>query len=298
MTQTATLASEFETHRGTLFGLAYRMLGSAVEAEDVVQDTYLRVNAAADEPRDLRAYAVTIATRLCLDQLKSARKQRETYIGPWLPEPIRTSEEMFRDTPEGVISAEESISLAFLVLLESLGPVERAVFLLRDVFDYDYDQIATTVGRSEANCRQILRRARLAVDERRPRFVPTREQQRAMTLRFIAAASDGDMSPLLAMLADDVTAWSDGGGKVTAALNPIHGKDRVFRFIEGTGRKQRVASIDVIDINGRPGIVFRSHRGRIQHVLQLVLCDGLIEGIYIIANPDKLGALAAVSTIA
>jgi RNA polymerase sigma-70 factor (ECF subfamily) len=293
MTHTPALDTAFEGQRGTLFGLAYRMLGSAAEAEDIVQETYLRLRSAHEEPRDVRAFAVTVATRLCLDQLKSARAQRESYIGPWLPEPIRTTEEMFRETPEGAVSAEESISLAFLVLLESLGPVERAVFLLRDVFDYDYGEIATTVGRSEGNCRQILRRARLAVDERRPRFVPTREQHRAMTLRFIAAAAEGDMSPLLAMLADDVTAWSDGGGKVAAALNPIVGKDRVFRFLQGVRRKEPVASIDVADINGQPGIIFRARNGKSSNVLQLGLRDGLIAAIYIIGNPDKLAAIAA-----
>lgn len=298
MTQTATLATEFEAHRGRLFGLAYRMLGSATEAEDIVQETYLRLSTAKDDPRDLGAYAFTVATRLCLDQLKSAQKHRETYVGPWLPEPIRTTEEMFRDSPEGAISAEESISFAFLVILENLSPVERAVFLLRDVFDYEYGEIATTVGRSEANCRQILRRARLAVDERRPRFVPTREQQRAMTLRFIAAAAEGDMTPLLALLADDVTAWSDGGGKVPAAINPVHGKDRVFRFIGGTRLKQPVVSIEVADLNGKPGIIFRGHRGGIVHVLQLALRDGFIEGIYIIRNPEKLAAVGEALPVA
>lgn len=293
MTQTAPLETAFEGQRGTLFGLAYRMLGSAAEAEDIVQETYLRLRSAREEPRDLRAYVVTIATRLCLDHLKSARAQREQYVGPWLPEPIRTTKEMFRETPEGAVSAEESISLAFLVLLESLGPVERAVFLLRDVFDYDYGEIAAMVDRSEANCRQILKRARLAVDERRPRFVPTREQQRGMTLRFIAAAAEGDMSPLLAMLADDVTAWSDGGGKVAAALNPVQGKDRVFRFLDGVRRKEPVGAIDVAEINGQPGVIFRSPGGRISNVLQLELRDGLISGIYIIRNPDKLASIAA-----
>jgi RNA polymerase sigma-70 factor (ECF subfamily) len=293
MTQTAALDTAFEAQRGTLFGLAYRMLGSAAEAEDIVQDTYVRLQSASDEPRDLRAYVVTIATRLCLDQLKSARAKRESYVGPWLPEPIRTSEEMFRATPEGAVSAEESISLAFLVLLESLGPVERAVFLLRDVFDYEYSEIAAMVGRSETNCRQVLRRARQAVDERRPRFVPTREQQRAMTLRFIAAATEGDMSPLLEMLTEDVTVWSDGGGKVPAATRPVRGRDHVLRLFGGFGRKEPVGGIEAAEINGQPGVIFRSPGGRVSNVLQFDLQDGLIGTIYIIRNPDKLIRVAS-----
>jgi RNA polymerase sigma-70 factor (ECF subfamily) len=198
---------------------------------------------------------------------------------------------MFRNTPEGRVSAEESISLAFLVLMESLNPVERAVFLLRDVFDYDYREIAGMVGKSEPNCRQILKRAREAVEERRPRFVPTHEQQRAMTLKFMEAAGAGDMSPLIDLLAEDVIAWSDGGGKVAAAINPVVGRDRVFRFLAGVRRKDPPENVQLVEVNGAPALAYYNGRGRVLNILQLRIREDLIDAVYVVRNPEKLSAM-------
>lgn len=283
----------FEAHRRLLFGIAYRMVGSAVEAEDLVQETYLRMRSAGETSvANTRAYLVTILTRLCLDHLKSARRQRELYPGPWLPEPLPTADLQLPGTPEARIDAEESISLAFLVLLETLGPVERAVLLLRDVFDYGYDEVASIVGRNEPACRQILRRARKRIDDRRPRYRPSQRERDELTQQFILAAGSGDMDGLLRLLARDVVVWSDGGGKVAAALNPVAGAERVARFILGVTAKEQPKRAEVSDVNGAPALI-TGGRTRVYSVLQLEAdAEGRICAIRIVRNPEKLSRFA------
>jgi RNA polymerase sigma-70 factor (ECF subfamily) len=225
----------FDGYRPLLFSIAYRMLGGVMDAEDVVQEAYLRWRGASEgEVRSPRAYLSAVVTRLCIDHLRSARVRREEYVGPWLPEPLPTGPGSDDAGPAGL---DESLSMAFLVLLESLTPTERAVFLLREVFDYDYAEVSHIVGKSEANCRQIARRARESVAARRPRFEHSPEQQERLMRQFLRACTTGDMPALLELLADDVTLWSDGGGKARAALNPIHGPDRVARFFLGVLQK-------------------------------------------------------------
>ncbi len=289
----------FEAHRPLLFGVAYRMLGSASEAEDMVQETYLRAAGAGESAlRNPAGYLVTIVTRLCIDQLKSARRQRETYVGPWLPEPLPTADLALWASAEARVTAEESISFAFLVLLESLGPVERAVFLLRDVFDYGYDEVAAMVGRTEPGCRQILRRAHQRIDERRPRYHPSKHQREEITLRFLHAVGTGDMQALLALLASDVTAWSDGGGKVAAAVNPIFGADRVARFMLGIRAKlpptpsEMVEVVEMVEMNGQPALS-TTINGRMYALLQLEVNElGQVSAVNMIRNPDKMRRFA------
>lgn len=283
----------FEAHRPLLFGVAYRMLGSAVEAEDMVQETYLRAaNSDEQSLRNPAGYLVTIVTRLCMDQLKSARRQRETYIGPWLPEPLPTAQLALPPAPEARVTAEESISLAFLVLLESLGPLERAVFLLRDVFDYSYDEVATMVGRTSPGCRQIVHRARQRIEKRRPRYHPSKREREEITLRFLHAAGTGDMHALLALLASDVTAWSDGGGKVAAAVNPVVGAERVAKFILGVTAKLPPTAAEIVELNGQPAMR-ATFRGKVHSLLQLELNEaGQVSAIHIIRNPDKMRRFA------
>lgn len=289
--------SVFDRHRPLLFSIAYRMLGSVMEAEDVVQEAFLRWERAdGSEVRSPRAYLSTVVTRLCMDQLRSARMRREEYVGPWLPEPLPTGTELApeSDTAEAAI-LDESLSMAFLVLLESLSPVERAVFLLREVFDYDYTEVSSIVGKSEANCRQISHRAQAAVAARRPRFAASREREEDLTRRFVEVCAGGDMKGLLGLLSDDITLWSDGGGRVRAALNPIQGPDRVSRFLFGIlGKTSPGFAIRQTSINGRPGIVGyvdESPTG----VVTLDIAEDHIQAIRIVVNPEKLRAVPALS---
>jgi RNA polymerase sigma-70 factor, ECF subfamily len=287
----------FEEQRPLLFGVAYRMLGSAMEAEDIVQEAFLRARTVDTAGlRSLSSYLVTIVTRLCLDHLKSAHAQREQYVGPWLPEPIRTGSDAPAGSPESAVTAKESISFAFLVLLESLGPIERAVFLLREVFDYGYDEVAAMVGRTEVACRQTFKRAKQHLDERRPRFQPTAQQRQRLTEHFLLAVGAGDMQGLLGLLADDITVWSDGGGKAAAAINPIHGPDRVARFFFGITRKEahllQVGSVAIEEINGGPATVFRGPHGGVWSVLFIEMeKDGRVSELRLVRNPDKLRRL-------
>src|SRR5436305_5443299 len=217
----------FNQYRALLFSIAYRMLGSATDAEDIVQEAFLRWLQASDEEiQSPKAFLSTVVTRLCIDQLRSARAQREQYVGPWLPEPIPTGQR--QDLTETAVLA-ESLSFAFLVMLESLGPLERAVFLLREVFDYDYSEIAAIVGKSEANCRQVLHRAHQHLGQRRPRYDVSHEQQERITSQFMHATTSGDMQGLLNLLTDDIVFTADSGGKVRAGLKPVHGPDKVAR---------------------------------------------------------------------
>src|SRR3712207_1369205 len=245
---------DFERYRSLLFSIAYRMLSSATDAEDIVQEAYLRWREAPEaEVRSPKSYLSAVVTRLSIDRLRSARAWREEYVGPWLPEPLVTQgAEEVADS----IELDESLSMAFLVLLESLNPVERAVFLLREVFNYDYGEISRIVERSEDNCRQIARRARQSVAARRPRFEHSPEQKERLTERFVEACMSGRMQGLVGLLSEEVTLWSDGGGKVPAAPYPIHGPERVARFLLGVLRTVPPGfSARPVRINGRPGVV-------------------------------------------
>lgn len=274
--------------RGSLFGVAYRMLGSATEAEDIVQDAYIRWSRRGqDDVERPIAYLTTMVTRLCIDQLRSARSRRETYKGPWLPEPVEVG------APEPGESAElaDSLSLAFLVLLEELQPVERAAFLLHDVFDYRYDEIAAIIDRKEAACRQLVSRARHRVDAPRRRFDPDRARGRELTRRFLVACATGDLEELLSMLSHDVTVWTDGGGKVRAALRPVTGPHRATRFLLSVARRLPAGvSARELDLNGQPGMVFEDE-GQVIMALSLDISDDRIVDIRVMSNPDKLVAL-------
>jgi RNA polymerase sigma-70 factor (ECF subfamily) len=277
---------EFQSYRPLLFSIAYRMLGSASEAEDVVQDSYLRYRSAPPgEVRSAKAYLSTIVTRLCLDQLKSARARREQYIGPWLPEPLLTVD----DPPElRTVELRESVAPAFLVLLESLTPQERAVFLLREVFEYGYDEIAAMLALSAANCRQIFHRAQRQVAERRPRFEPAPEAQRRLVERFLVACRDGDMAALTAVLAEDIVAWSDGGGKVSAARNPIRGREHVARYLLGQLQKARAGlRYELAEVNGLPAVL-TFDGATLVYVATFELSGGAVHGLHSVLNPDKL----------
>ncbi|MBA3610996.1 MAG: RNA polymerase sigma-70 factor [Rubrobacter sp.] len=283
----------FDRHRILLFSIAYRMLGSVMEAEDVVQEAFVRWERADDsDVRSPRAYLSTVVTRLCLDQLGSARARREEYVGPWLPEPLPTDTES--DIAETTV-LHESISMAFLVLLESLSPLERAVFLLREVFDYDYPEVSRIVGKSEANCRQIARRARGFVSSRRPRFESLSAKGEQLVGRFVEACQSGDLDGLLGLLSADVTLYSDGGGKTRAALNPIHGPGRTARFLLGIlGKVPPGFTTRIVRINGGPGVVGYVHEQPMS-VVTLDAASGEIHNIRIVVNPEKLGAIPSLT---
>jgi RNA polymerase sigma-70 factor (ECF subfamily) len=279
----------FETYRPMLFAIAYRMLGSAMEAEDIVQDAYLRYRSTPPESiQSPKAFLGTIVTRLCLNQLESARAKRETYIGPWLPEPLVTSGAT--TTPANQVMAQESISMAFLVLLENLTPLERAVFLLREVFDYEYAEIAEIVGKEEAACRQLFSRAKKHLAEHRPRFKASPEAHQQMIARFMQAVSSGELEGLMNLLAEDVTLWADGGGKARgAATRPLHGREPVATLLLATTRLVQLesASFDFADINGEPGVILRE-QGKPLVVMTFEVGGGLIRALRFVANPDKL----------
>ena len=280
----------YNQYRPLLFSIAYRMLGSVMDAEDAVQEAFVRWRRAPEaEVRSPKAYLSAVVTRLCIDRLRSARKRREEYVGPWLPEPL--PDERAPDVAENVV-LEESVSMAFLVLLESLTPVERAVFLLREVFDYDYAEVARIVGKSETNCRQISHRARAAVSARRPRFERSPEEEERLTNGFLQACSAGDMDGLVALLSEGVTLWSDGGGKTRAARNPIHGATNVARFFSGILNKVPPGlSVRRASINGRPGFVGYFGDGSPQSVTTFGFEEGRIAEIRLVVNPDKLGTV-------
>lgn len=282
----------YTRHRPLLFSIAYRMLGSAADAEDIVQEAFLRWQGANEsEVRAPRQFLSTVVTRLCIDRLRSAQARREVYVGPWLPEPLLTAQ-----MPEMTSSVElaESLSFAFLVLLESLSPVERAVFLLREVFDYSYPEIAAIVGKSEANCRQMVRRANQHIRERRPRFQVSREKQEELTERFIQVCAGGDLQGLISMLSEDATLTSDGGGKVQAARNVLHGASNVARFLFGVLQNKlppgAVLTTELAEVNGRPGVIAYLD-GELNSILTLDCAGDRVAGINIVLNPDKLTAL-------
>ncbi len=275
---------QFEEYRALLFSIAYRMLGSAMEAEDAVQESYLRYMATdVDVIQSPKAFLSTIITRICLDQLKSARVRREEYIGPWLPEPLLTA-----DSPDELLAKHESIAFAFLVLLETLSPVERAVFLLREVFEYDYGEIAHIVEKSETNCRQLYSRARRYIQERRPRFDATPDQQQRLLASFIAALSEGSVENVTNLLAEDVQLWSDGGGKASAATRPLFGREIVTRFLVGIGRNPPPnTTIATAEINGAPALLIYLD-GELIGVCNLLCGETTIQEVRFVRNPDKL----------
>ncbi len=281
----------FETYRSYLFGIAYRMLGSAMDAEDMVQETYLRYQTTQPETiLSLKAFLTTIITRLCMDQLQLARRKREQYLGPWLPEPVLTMQAPDLTNVEEYVDTFESISLAFLVLLEQLQPIERAVFLLREVFEYDYAEIATFLGKSEAACRQWFSRAKKHLADHRPRFPVSPETQRQLLISFHQAVQSGEMNALMNLLAEDVTFWSDGGGHVKgAATRPISGRVAVARFSLGAGRRYLSENYrtEVEEVNGQLALVTRAN-DRVYSVLAIEVEAQQIRSIRIVVNPEKL----------
>src|SRR5919106_3375765 len=271
--------------RSYLFAIAYRMLGSVADAEDVVQDAFLRYHEAEVEADSPKAYLATVATRLAIDRLRSARARREVYPGQWLPEPIVGDEEVRH------AETADSLSLAFLPLLERLSPVERAVFLLREVFDYPYDEVAAVVGKSPENCRQILARARRHVEEGRHRFDVSREERDEVARRFLAAWEDGDTDGLVELLAADVTVYGDGGGKAPSVPVPLVGAERVAKALIGWGRLAREQGLahHPATVNGQPGVVFDDPDGRATWVAELEIAEGVVVAVRSVLNPDKLG---------
>lgn len=278
--------SRFEDHRRLLFGIAYRMLGSVADAQDMVQESYLRWQQAGDEAiRSPRAWLTTVITRLCINHFQLARVKRETYVGQWLPEPL--VDEHAAD-PADASNLADSLSLAFLVLLETLNPTERAVFILREGFGCEFPDIARIVEKSEPNCRQILARARKHIDERRPRFEATRTDAEKLVPSFLLALKTGDLDGMLSRLAENVVLVADGGDKPGALLRPLQGAEPVARAMLHAARKHGLAGeIRPANINGLPGIV-RFENGRALAVLAFGIVAGRIQSVFVISNPEKL----------
>ena len=279
-----------EELRPYLFSIAYRMLGSVAEAEDVVQDAFVRYAEVDAEPESPKAYLATVTTRLAIDHLRSARARREVYPGEWLPEPI-VDDEAARHAETA-----DTLSLAFLHLLEKLSPVERAVFLLREVFDYPYDEVGRIVGKSPENCRQILARAHRHIEEGRRRFEVSREEREEVARRFLAAWEEGETETLIELLAPDATMYGDGGGKAPAVPVPLVGAERVAKALIGWGRQatERGIAHRRADVNGGPGLVFYGPDQRALWVASLEIADGVVVAVRSVLNPDKLTHLAAV----
>ncbi|WP_369034423.1 RNA polymerase sigma-70 factor [Streptomyces adonidis] len=282
-------------HRRLLFATAYRMLGTVTDAEDVLQDTWLSWSTAdRDAIRHPKAYLVRTVTNLSLNRLTSARATRETYVGPWLPEPLLTSPDIAVET-----ELADSVSTAMLVVLETLSPVERAVFLLREVFGYSHAEIAETLDRPEPTVRQIAHRAREHVQARRPRFDADQTRRRQVTTRFLAACAGGDLNAVMELLAPEVTAWSDGGGKVTAARRPLHGTDRVARWLMGFLAKPELAALTMESavINGELGVI-ATLDGHTVGALSFDLLNGRIQNLRFQVNPEKLSGLTPDNSLA
>jgi RNA polymerase sigma-70 factor (ECF subfamily) len=279
----------YEELQGMLFSMAYRMIGRVSEAEDIVQEAFLRFHRASQdvEIESPRAFLSTVTTRLAIDHLRSARVRRETYVGPWIPEPLLTD-----SAPDAGQHAEiaDSLSLAFLALLERLTPVERAVFLLHDVFDYGYEEIAEIVGKGADNCRQLAVRARRHVEERRARFDVSDAGKDELTRRFFAACEEGDTDELIQLLADDVVFFGDGGGKGRGLPHPVHGSDKVRRLLLGffATRREIDARLEFTTVNDQPGVVVFDADDRLINVMTLDTGDGVVRAIYSVINPDKL----------
>jgi len=284
----------FDQHRSLLFSVAYRMLGTVADAEDMLQETFIRWQQAGEEEiRSPRAFLITIISRLCINHLQSARVRREEYIGQWLPEPIVTDP---ANDPLNIIRVDESLSMAFLILMERLTPVERAVFLLRDVFEYEYAEIAAILGQSEVNCRQILRRSRQHVSAMRPRFKVSAQKKSELLERFLRATASGDVNQLIAVLADDAVLHSDGGGKAVAVPNLIHGSDAVARAIVRSMSKlvPKNLVLRMAQINGNPGVITYLE-GRPFSVFTIDGTAEQVRAVYVVTNPEKLSHLPPLS---
>jgi len=287
--------------RPASFAIAYRMLGSVADAEDVVQEALLRVHRALEAGEQIespRAFVATITTRLAIDELRSARARRERYVGEWLPEPILTDS---RDDPAQHAEIADSLSIAMLVLLETLSPEQRAVLLLRDVFDYGYGEIAQIIGKNEDNVRQLASRARSHVDAGRPRFQSSREQRDELARRFFAAATQGDLAGLEALLAHDVVLTGDGGGKVPALGHPVAGRARVAQTLMSwirLGSRVLGSSMREVEVNGMPGALLLDGEGRLVGVWELEIGGGEIQGVNSVVNPDKLAHLGPLADMA
>lgn len=288
------MSEVFEEYRGLLFSIAYRMLGTVADSEDVVQDTWLRWEAArkthaetGEEIAEPRAYLARIATNLSLNRLRSAATRRETYVGPWLPEPLVTSVDA--SVP---VETADSVSLALLVVLESLSPLERAVFVLREAFGFDYTEIAETLGRTPEAVRQLGHRARSHVQARRPRFEASAAEHRRVTEEFLSACAGGDLARMMDLLAPDVTVWSDGGGRVRAALRPVHGADRAARWMLGVLSREKSATVvRPVLVNGVLGVAFLHGDGALDSVCCLEVAEGRVTAVRIVRNPEKLGGV-------
>jgi RNA polymerase sigma-70 factor (ECF subfamily) len=291
----------FQELRPLLFSIAYRMLGSVATAEDLVQDAFLRYEratrdgATVDSPK---AYLSAVVTRLAIDEVRSARVRRETYSGTWLPEPMLTDETGMAD-PVAHVDAAETLSMAFLLVLDRLNPVERAVFLLHDVFGYGYDEIARIVDRSETNCRQIAVRARRHVRAEKPRLDSSRRERERLAARFFRAMAAGDVGRIEKLLAADVVVHGDGGGKAPQWATAIVGIDRVARLLAGVGRQMTELGlvVDLRQVNGQPGAIVRDRDGRITNVFSLDILDGAVQTVRSIINPDKLRHLGPVADV-
>jgi RNA polymerase sigma-70 factor (ECF subfamily) len=280
------LAEIFSAYRRRLFGIAYRMLGSRADAEDILQETYLRwIDSNTSEPRSIEAWLVTVVTRLCIDRLRSAKAEREVYTGLWLPEPLVAPGPL---SPERTLEFASDISIAFLLVLERLAPDERAAFLLHEVFDFDYAEISRILGKNQAACRQIVHRAKQRVQEDRPRFAVSREAHGQLLEKFLAAASAGRREQIMSLLADEVRVTTDGGGKVSSFRKVLQGSDRVARFYAGLSRKFAGRFVyRLTEINGEPGLL-RYLDGQLESAQSFVMDGTQICEIYIVRNPDKL----------
>ncbi len=291
---------DYGEFRPLMFSIAYRMTGSISDGEDIVQEAFLRLTRVLRDGTRIdspRAYLATVTTRLAISHLRSARVRRESYVGAWLPEPLLADGE---PGPAERAEMSDSLSMAFLVLLESLTPTERAVFLLHEVFGYDHKEIAGITGKSEANCRQVLARARHHVDDGKPRFDASREQRDEVARRFFAAAGGGDLAGLMELLAPDVVMVGDGGGKAWATARPTSGAERVARLLLGLSRRgpKMGARLEPAYVNGQPGAITYDPQDRIINVFTLDIADGLVQTVRSILNPDKLRHLGPVSDVA
>ena len=282
------VAARHDELRPLMFSIAYRMVGSVVEAEDITQEAFLRLHRDTTEATSAEAYAATVTTRLAIDHLRSARARRERYVGGWLPEPLLTTGE--ESDPAARAEIDDSLSVAFLAVLERLSPVERAVFILREVFEYDYDRVASIVVKTPQNCRQILVRARARIDEARPRFPVSPGRRDELAKRFFAACRDGDLAGLESLLAEDVTFYGDGGGKAPAVRKPVVGRVQVARFLLGLVRQARHnrLRIEQLSVNGQPGACVVDDAGHVLSVLALDLTSDHVRAVHNQLNPDKL----------
>ena len=277
----------FARYRSKLHAIAYRMLGTVGDAEDMVQEAFIKwQQVSLPEIKSPQAYLTTIVTRLCIDHLRSAKVRREQYIGEWLPEPMVAHQ---KDQPSELVELADSLAMAFLVMLERLSPIERAVFLLREVFEYDYDEISQIVDKNSANCRQIFRRAKQHIGSRRSRFSTSLQQQEQLTKKFLEACELGNLPGLIDLLAADITLYSDGGGKVKALLKPIKGVTKVARFLTALRRSKLIPNYDteLVWANGCIGLIY-TFEGSVQNVVTFEFIGNQIHSIYFVRNPDKL----------